>query len=637
MSDFHLLRPWWLLALIPLFALAWAWWSGKAQSRDWSAVIDPRLLPHLLVGESTRQRRWPILFWLLLALLSVLALAGPVWKKLPQPVFKQQSALVILLDLSASMNAQDIKPSRIARARLKLIDLLNARKEGQAALIAYAATAYTVTPLTDDTETIKALVSSLKPEIMPAQGSRPDRAIARALELFKNAGVAKGDILLISDGVRASDIATIKAQKLSNFRLSVLSVGTEQGAPIPRPGGGFVKDAQGSIVVAKMSRALLQQLATRYGGVYSPLTLDDSDIKTLQRLLAATQWKEDQKQLDFTSDRWREEGPWLLLLVAPLAALAFRRGLLLTLLLAVMLTPMAQRAEAFELGQWKHWFMNNEQQARQLLQQGDASDAARKFQHPDWKGAALYKSGDYEQALQQLEKTSSLENEYNRANALAKLARYKDALKVYDDVLKKNPQHKDAAYNRKLVEKALKKQQQQNNKKRKDKNNKNKKNKDQQKQDNKDQKNSDQKNRNQKNQSKNGQNKKSQSKKDQSKNDKNKSDQAQQKQDEKSVADQARKDQAKEKKAQQKQQAQQQKKKQDQSAQKKKQAAKKDKPGKDKNSRQQRQQDQKQRLSKQAEQQWLRRIPDDPGGLLRNKFRYQYSRQQPATQEKQQW
>ncbi len=194
--EFHFLRPWWFLMLLPLLALAWHHWRSLGNGRDWSGIIDPRLLPHLLVGQQTEKKRAPMLFALLIGLLTVIALAGPVWKRLPQPVFKQQSALVILLDLSNSMNAQDIKPSRIARARLKLIDLLNQRKEGQTALIAYAATAYTVTPLTDDVDTIESLVSSLKPEIMPAQGSRPDRAVERALELFENSGVRHVDILM---------------------------------------------------------------------------------------------------------------------------------------------------------------------------------------------------------------------------------------------------------------------------------------------------------------------------------------------------------------------------------------------------------------------------------------------------------
>ena len=166
----QLLRPEWLLMLIPLFILSWLFWSKKLFSRDWESVIDARLLPYLLVGKTGRKTIWPLLFWSSIGVLVIIALSGPVWKKLPLPVFKQQSALVIILDLSASMNTQDIKPSRLARARLKLFDFLKQRQEGQTALIAFAATAYTVSPLTDDTDTIQSLVSSLTTDIMPTQG-----------------------------------------------------------------------------------------------------------------------------------------------------------------------------------------------------------------------------------------------------------------------------------------------------------------------------------------------------------------------------------------------------------------------------------------------------------------------------------
>ncbi len=614
MMEFHFLRPWWFLALLPLLLLAWQYGYGKTGNRDWSKVVDARLLPYLLIGNQSKRRLWPLLFWLFLGALAVIAMAGPVWKKLPQPVFKQQSALVILLDLSNSMNVQDIKPSRIARARLKLIDLLNQRNEGQTALIAYAATAYTVTPLTDDVDTIKSLVSSLQPEIMPAQGSRADRAIEKALELFANAGVHQGDILLITDGVSAAGQARIDALDLSGFRLSVLSVGSADGGPIPLAGGGFAKDAKGSIVIAKTDQNRLRQIAASHAGIFSPLTLDDSDINRLKDMIAATRWQGKQKKVDFNSDRWQEEGPWLLLLVTPLVALAFRKGFLMTLLLAFILFPQSRPAEAFELGNWQHWFKNSQQQAQDLLQQGKAKDAAQLFKQPEWKGAALYKAEDFEQAAQQLAQSKSLEAQYNRANALARLGQLEEALKAYDEVLKKNPQHEDAAYNRKLVEEALKKQQQQQNKDQKSQDQQGKRDKEQ---DKKDEQQNDQQN-------KSKQDQQSKDAEDQKK---------QQREDEKEIDKQARQDQQKED-----QKKQEQKKKQQKQAEKKEdQKKEKDKPQQQAQQMPPSEQDLKQRLDKQAEEQWLRRIPDDPGGLLRNKFRYQYSRQQPPLQEKEPW
>ncbi len=626
MSEFHFLRPAWLLMLLPVFLLAWQYWRWQSSSRDWSGIIDARLLPHLLVGQSGKKKRWPGLLALPLALLSIIALAGPVWQRLPQPVFKQQSALVVLLDLSQSMNAQDIKPSRIARARLKLIDLLKQRKEGQTALVAYAATAYTVTPLTDDVDTIESLVSSLSPEIMPAQGSRPDRAIQRALELFRNAGLPNGDILLMTDSLSATDQARIDALDLDGFRLSVISVGTAEGGPIPLPEGGFVKDQSGSIVVAKTDPQWMQKIAAEHGGIYSALTVDDRDIERLQQKMASTPWKREQKKLEFTSDRWQEQGPWLLLLVTPLVALAFRRGILMSVMLVFLLLPVSRPADALQLDQWRDWFRNDAQKAQQLLQQGKAGEAAEKFQRPDWKGAALYKSGDYPQAAEQLEQSPSLEAQYNRANALAKMGQLEQALKAYDQVLQKNPQHEDAAYNRKLVEEALKKQQQQQNQ-------------DQQNQDqkNQDQKNQDQQSQDQQSQDQQSQDQQSQDQQSQDQQNQDQQSRNRQQQDDKAIDEQARKDQQQEEQKKEQQQKKQDKARQEQQKQDQQQNEPEQKQDDAQSLPKPTEQDLKQQLDEQAEAQWLRRIPDDPGGLLRNKFRYQYRRQQPSTQETQQW
>jgi len=199
MSNFHFLRPEWFLALLPLLLLLFWLARRRLRSRSWQAVCDPELLPHLLLGHSVRRANWPI--WLLLVglLLMVLALSGPVWKRQPQPLFRQQSALVILFDLSRSMEVADLRPSRFLRARLKIADLLRQREEGQTALIVFAADAFTVTPLTEDRHTIESLLESLDPELMPVQGSNLTRAIRRGAELLQQAGLQRGRLLLVTD------------------------------------------------------------------------------------------------------------------------------------------------------------------------------------------------------------------------------------------------------------------------------------------------------------------------------------------------------------------------------------------------------------------------------------------------------
>ncbi|MBC8210799.1 MAG: VWA domain-containing protein [Gammaproteobacteria bacterium] len=609
----QLLRPEWLWMLLPVFLLAWFFWRQQLFSRDWAAVIDAQLLPHLLVGKAQGKSRWPVLLWLLLGVLSVLALSGPVWKKSALPVYKQQSALVVLLDLSSSMDSTDVKPSRLSRARLKLLDLLKMRKEGQTALIAFAATPYTVSPLTDDSETIQSLVNSLTTDIMPMQGSRADLAIEKARELFSNASISRGDILLITDGLSADSMQKIQQLELTGLRVSLLAVGTEQGAPIPGAAGGFIKDAQGSIVVAKTNHGELRTLASRLGGVYSMLGIDDGDLNLYQQFLQSDERAQGHEQTDFKADRWQEEGPWLLLLVTPLVALIFRRGIFLSLLLALYLLPAADSAYALELPEWNSLWKTPDQRAEQALKAGDAEAAASLFQRPDWKAAAHYKAGQYEQAVTELETQHSADSLYNRGNALARMGQLQEALDSYDELLSQQPEHEDARFNREQVEQALNKQQQQQKQNKPQDNSEQQKDKNQQSQ----QQDSDQPGQQP------GQQQGEQSSQDQS------AAQSQNAEQNEETLKQAQQQQSEAEKQDEKSEAEQQS-----QAQAEQKPEQQDEPVEQKEMSEQQQTES---LSEQAEAQWLRRIPDDPGGLLRNKFRYQYSRQQQPTREKEPW
>ena len=209
LQDLHLLRPLWLLALLPVPVLVWLLHQRRAKAGQWQHIIDADLLPAMLSDQHSGQQGSMAWWWLAGWCLAVMALAGPAVQKLPQPVHKNQQALVILLDMSASMAAQDIKPSRSVRAIQKVTDIVRARRDGLTALVVYAGDAHTVTPLTDDGRTIESLLPSLSPFIMPAPGSRPDKAIALGQQLTQAAGIPAGDLLLITDGVQQRDIARI--------------------------------------------------------------------------------------------------------------------------------------------------------------------------------------------------------------------------------------------------------------------------------------------------------------------------------------------------------------------------------------------------------------------------------------------
>lgn len=455
-DTFHFLRPVWLCAFLPFAAMLWLFVRRRLGSRGWEAVCEPALLPHVLIGAPPASRRVPFLLATTAGTIAILALAGPAWRQLPQPLYSSGGALVIALDLSRSMDANDLEPSRLARTRYKVADILTLRREGQTALLVFAGDAFTVTPLTDDVETIRSQLGALSTDIMPAPGSRADKALLLAGDLLRQAGIDDGDVLLITDeadGKRAGE----EAQRLhrSGFRVSVLGVGTGRGAPVPLPGGGFLKSDAGEIVIPRLDETSLREVAAAGGGIYATLAIDDSDLATLAGILAGAAATETSRS-EFQADAWHDEGPWLVLLLLPLAALAFRRGYVFVLPLLLVLPP--QRADAFG---WDDLWLRPDQQGQRALDDGDAARAAQLFGDPQRKGAAQYRAGDFESAATTLSQTGDREALYNRGNALARLGRFDEAIAAYAEVLRTDPSHEDARYNKELLEKQQQQQQQQ--------------------------------------------------------------------------------------------------------------------------------------------------------------------------------
>lgn len=259
LANFQFLRPLWLLALVPAVLFVAALWRLNSSVTAWDRAIDKDLLPYLLDRSKNASQRTPLLLLLAVWVLSSLALAGPVWEKLPQPVQKREDALVIVLDLSLSMFAPDHSPSRVDLAKRKLRDILALRGEGQTALVVYAGDAHTVTPLTDDVVTIEALVPSLNPNIMPLFGSDPVSALEIAIDLLKNTDGGSGKILLMTDGIAGYDEEQTIADLLdgSGNELLVMGIGTEEGAPIRTNDGNFLTDERGTIIVPKLNKNLL--------------------------------------------------------------------------------------------------------------------------------------------------------------------------------------------------------------------------------------------------------------------------------------------------------------------------------------------------------------------------------------------
>ncbi|MDD5229665.1 MAG: VWA domain-containing protein, partial [Methylococcales bacterium] len=581
---FHFLRPYAFLALIPLIYLMVKNYRHHSNSAaHWSKVCDSELLPYLL--ENSRSKQSHFTFWLgsFIAFTAIFALAAPTWQRLPAPAFRNNSALVIALNLSESMNAEDVKPSRLVRARYKIADLLAQRKDGQTALLVYSGAAFTVTPLTNDIETIHSQLEALTTDIMPSSGNNTVAGIEKAVELLKQTGSPQGHILLITDSAEVSQAVPF-AKKLGAYRLSILGTGTIDGAPIALLEGGFAKDDAGQILIPKLQTTELTELAAAGNGRFQIMTADDSDIKNLSQTFDTPLTQTPSDKTNLFLEQWEDSGYWLILLILPWAAWQFRKG---AFYLAILfLLPLPENSYAFD---WQNLWHTPDQQAQRAYQKQQFSQAAEKFENPEWKATAQYKAGDFDKATEQFQQSN---NFYNQGNALAKKGQLKEALAAYEQAVKENPYDSDAKFNKEVIEKELEKQQQKNqeNKSQDSKSS-------ESKQNEKSDKDS------QESQKKQGENKESDSKQNQ-------------KEEHQAGDNPPKKEDSEEEKSKQQE---------GKSAPEKQNETKesaKDKKG---------EQVQAEKLTteqQQANEQWLKRIPDDPATLLKRKFKYQYSQEQ---------
>ena len=451
LADFHFLRPWWLLALLAALALAFVAAQARRARSRWESVIDPDLRDALIERTLRKSGPWPPLFTGLALAIASFALAGPTWHRLPQPIDQKTDALVIVLDLSLSMYARDVAPSRLIQARHAITDVLRARSEGFTGLVAYAGDAHTVAPLTDDVRTIENLLAALSPDMMPMLGSNPGPALDLARTLMRNAGMPQGRILLVTDGV--DRIVDVSMEASPNFPISILGVGSPAGGPIPLDfvdqAGRFLTDRQGNTIVAKLDETRLKALAEMCNGRYA--SIGAADPSMLDVLATPLPTADDERRLDRKFDLWADYGYWLALALVPFALLNFRRGGV-AIVLCALLPPPAHASW------WSDLWRTPDQQGYRALQDGDPQRAATLFDDPQWQGVAQYRGGDYAGADTRFATDPSPSGHYNRGNSLAREGKYEDAIAQYDATLRATPNDADAAFNKALVQELLDRQ-----------------------------------------------------------------------------------------------------------------------------------------------------------------------------------
>ena len=445
----YLFRPWWLLLLPLLGWLLWQLWHRQKRAGRWQMILPPAFHAALLSGGNGRDSKLP---WVILGcawVLTVLALIGPSWERVEQASQKPADPLVVVLELTPEMLATDVSPNRLEQSRRKLFDLLENRSDAQTAIIVYSGSAHTLVPLSDDLSTSRNLLDALKPSLMPQVGHRADLAVTKALALLEQGALGEGRILLIGSTLTELERQGIQqALDGKSTQFLMIGIGTAEGAPITQEDGSFLKDDQGAILVPHLDESSLKAFANDLDGRYTHARLDDADLRALGLLEGPRMLRNDGQTLRL--DTWADQGYWLLLPLLLLAACAGRRGWLFCLPLLFLLP---QPSYAFD---FKDLWLRADQQGLILLKQKRPAEAAQHFEDRQWQGVALYEAGDYSGAAQRFAEGSDAHAHYNRGNALAKSGELEAALDAYDQALERQPDLRPALTNKALVESLLK-------------------------------------------------------------------------------------------------------------------------------------------------------------------------------------
>ena len=313
LGQFHFLRPWWLLALVPALLLVWAIHRQQDAVRPWRGVIAAHLLPHLLISGGPQHRLQPVHLLLLAWLLAILAVSGPTWRLEPAPFAEDTAALVIAIEVTPTMTAQDVQPSRLARAAQKIHDVLAKRPGTQTALVAYAGSAHLVMPLTRDASLIEGSAAELSPAIMPVEGDVAGQALALANQQLQKSR-QRGSILLVTDSVAAEQLPLLTAYRQNGGApVHILAVAGEPGVPLPPD----------SPPAPALDRVALEKAASAAGASLTLVSPDDSDVQRLVRHVATSI---SAAQVADASVRWQDAGYWLVPAVTLLALVWFRPG-----------------------------------------------------------------------------------------------------------------------------------------------------------------------------------------------------------------------------------------------------------------------------------------------------------------------
>ncbi len=413
LGAFHFIRPVLLLAVPAVLALWWVIRRTATRTPPPQPGLAPHLREALTVGRSRRHRLRPIDGVALALVLATLAAAGPTWSRVPDPFVAQSAPVVVVLEVTPSMENADLSPSRLERAKQKIRDFLDIRAGARTALAAYAGSAHGVVPMTEDPGVVVPYLEGLAPDVMPSEGQVAVDALLLAQQLLAQQGTP-GGILFVTDGMDPADVAALDAAPEAIAVLAMLPEGT----------GDRGLDTLGRPVVAA--------------------TPDSSDLKRVESHLNAAF---RQAMLEDSEQPWQDNGVWLAWPMALLILLWFRRGWTMRWAAAVILatglsTPENARADGIA-----DWFLTPDQQGQLAFNRKNYGQAAEAFADPLWRGYAQYKSGQYEEAVTTLERVDTAQAAFIQGMAQVKSRSYRPAVRSFELALDRDPDFPGAQEN----------------------------------------------------------------------------------------------------------------------------------------------------------------------------------------------
>lgn len=470
-SNFHLLRPLWLLTLIPLIWASYHLWYARSPFAKWQKIISPNMIKAMRVRHGHAKIFNPVNVFFVASFLAVMILSGPTWKQQASPFSEDLSALVIILDASPSMDQKDVQPSRLERAKQKVEDLLKLRSGGRVGLIVYSGSAHSVIPLTNDIEVVRNFLKAITSKMMPQPGKFAEKALIIADQMLtantlssntksnnsksnrksnnsKNGSdnsqdellnkPIKGTIALITDGLGPDTNSAFSGYFATNqHQLLILGIGQDGS-------GNIQVDAD----INLLETTALQKLADDSDGYYQAMTLDETDVRHLNRRINS--------HLVIVEDGtrpWLDAGYYLLYPFIFLMLFWFRKGWTLNWPLVVLMTVIysptsnvmalesAENEEQVSVmdkvgDQFLRLWLTPDQLGQFYLWQENYASASRSFENLSWRGVALYRGENFVAAAEIFSRIDTIEGHFNLANAWAHSRNYLNAVKSYNHVLK---------------------------------------------------------------------------------------------------------------------------------------------------------------------------------------------------------